>query len=257
MDLLKKVNRESGKSVVMVTHNMDLVKMTKKIIYIRDGAIENVEELGRLKWFLLILLLSILLLTVRDVSGQPVLVTTYNWGTLGHPLKARPGYEGVPLTVEAVEMPGYSIDYAQLDLYGTPIASSNGDPIAYAAPEPLETSLAVSNATATPGVSIPTITAGPSPVVLTFYLEISAGAKPGTYYGSLIIYYSNGGSQGTGYSQIKLTVYPQETVEIADVYWGNASHQVYPSPGYGLVPLTFYLEDPSDEPLLNVNVTAY
>jgi len=44
MELLKKVNAEMGKSIVMVTHNMELAKMTARIIHIRDGLIEKVEE---------------------------------------------------------------------------------------------------------------------------------------------------------------------------------------------------------------------
>jgi len=44
MELLKKVNTEMGKSIVMVTHNMELAKMTARIIHIRDGLIEKVEE---------------------------------------------------------------------------------------------------------------------------------------------------------------------------------------------------------------------
>jgi len=43
MELLKKVNAEMGKSIVMVTHNMELAKMTARIIHIRDGLIEKVE----------------------------------------------------------------------------------------------------------------------------------------------------------------------------------------------------------------------
>ncbi|MDP7975981.1 MAG: ABC transporter ATP-binding protein [Thermoprotei archaeon] len=47
MDLLKAVNREAGRSIVMVTHNMELAKMTHRIIHIRDGLIESDERLGR------------------------------------------------------------------------------------------------------------------------------------------------------------------------------------------------------------------
>jgi len=47
MRLLRRVNRESGKSIVMVTHNMELAKMTDRIVHIRDGLIEKVEEVAR------------------------------------------------------------------------------------------------------------------------------------------------------------------------------------------------------------------
>ena len=46
MRVLMEINREMGKTIVMVTHNMELAKMTRRIIHIRDGSIERVEEVN-------------------------------------------------------------------------------------------------------------------------------------------------------------------------------------------------------------------
>ncbi|BBE42851.1 ABC transporter ATP-binding protein [Conexivisphaera calida] len=43
MRALMDVNRRTGKTVIMVTHNMELAAMTDKIYRIRDGRIEGVE----------------------------------------------------------------------------------------------------------------------------------------------------------------------------------------------------------------------
>jgi len=45
MRALLNVNREAGKTVIIVTHNMELAAMTDKIFRIRDGRIEGVEVL--------------------------------------------------------------------------------------------------------------------------------------------------------------------------------------------------------------------
>ncbi|RLE54344.1 MAG: ABC transporter ATP-binding protein [Candidatus Methanomethylicota archaeon] len=41
--LLKKLNEELKTTVIMVTHNMDVAKLTNRIFYIRDGVIEREE----------------------------------------------------------------------------------------------------------------------------------------------------------------------------------------------------------------------
>jgi putative ABC transport system ATP-binding protein len=43
MDFLGKLNKE-GKTIILITHDIELVKYSKKIIYIRDGMIEKEEK---------------------------------------------------------------------------------------------------------------------------------------------------------------------------------------------------------------------
>lgn len=37
--LLRRLNKEAGKTIIMVTHNLELAEMTDRIIYLRDGRI--------------------------------------------------------------------------------------------------------------------------------------------------------------------------------------------------------------------------
>ena len=46
MDALIKINKEAGKTVIMVTHNLELANMTRKIIRIRDGMVEKIENVA-------------------------------------------------------------------------------------------------------------------------------------------------------------------------------------------------------------------
>jgi putative ABC transport system ATP-binding protein len=45
VDLLKELNQSTGKTFILITHNPDVYKKTKRIIYVRDGTIER-EEIG-------------------------------------------------------------------------------------------------------------------------------------------------------------------------------------------------------------------
>jgi putative ABC transport system ATP-binding protein len=50
MDILKEINDE-GKTVILVTHEHDIAAMTKKIIRLKDGVIEEVIKNGELQMF--------------------------------------------------------------------------------------------------------------------------------------------------------------------------------------------------------------
>ena len=50
MDILKEINDE-GKTVIIVTHEHDIAAMTKKIIRLKDGVIEEVIKNGELQMF--------------------------------------------------------------------------------------------------------------------------------------------------------------------------------------------------------------
>jgi len=42
MDFLDKINKKNGKTVVMVTHDLHLVKHADRVIYLKDGRVERV-----------------------------------------------------------------------------------------------------------------------------------------------------------------------------------------------------------------------
>jgi putative ABC transport system ATP-binding protein len=42
-ELLQRVNRERGKTIVLVTHNMEIARYAKRILYLRDGSIVKEE----------------------------------------------------------------------------------------------------------------------------------------------------------------------------------------------------------------------
>lgn len=48
MDFLGKMN-DKGKTVILITHDIELVKYAKKIVHIKDGKIEKIEINGRKK----------------------------------------------------------------------------------------------------------------------------------------------------------------------------------------------------------------
>jgi len=50
MDILKEIN-DQGKTVIIVTHEHDIAAMTKKIIRLKDGVIEEVIKNGELQLF--------------------------------------------------------------------------------------------------------------------------------------------------------------------------------------------------------------
>jgi len=46
VNLLRELNRTTKKTFLMITHNMDVARATRRVIYIRDGMIEREEWLG-------------------------------------------------------------------------------------------------------------------------------------------------------------------------------------------------------------------
>lgn len=53
MDFLGELNRDDGKTIILVTHDLELVKYAKRVVYIRDGMVEkdvtNIHMFSRLK----------------------------------------------------------------------------------------------------------------------------------------------------------------------------------------------------------------
>jgi len=43
MDFLNELHTKEGKTIIVVTHDLDLVKYVEKVVYIKDGEIEKVE----------------------------------------------------------------------------------------------------------------------------------------------------------------------------------------------------------------------
>jgi putative ABC transport system ATP-binding protein len=46
MDYMKQLNKEFGKTVVIITHNPEVARKTKRLVAIRDGRIEREEVLN-------------------------------------------------------------------------------------------------------------------------------------------------------------------------------------------------------------------
>ena len=44
INLMKKINREKGKTFIVVTHNLEVAKKADRIIHLRDGRIEREER---------------------------------------------------------------------------------------------------------------------------------------------------------------------------------------------------------------------
>ena len=42
MDFLRKINKEEKKTIIMVTHDLNLAKYAEKMVYIRDGKVEKI-----------------------------------------------------------------------------------------------------------------------------------------------------------------------------------------------------------------------
>jgi putative ABC transport system ATP-binding protein len=44
MDFLRKMHENDGKTIIMVTHDLHLVKFANRVVHLKDGEIERVEK---------------------------------------------------------------------------------------------------------------------------------------------------------------------------------------------------------------------
>ena len=44
LDFLSKLHEKEGKTIIIVTHDLDIVKHATRVVYIRDGEIEKIEK---------------------------------------------------------------------------------------------------------------------------------------------------------------------------------------------------------------------
>ncbi len=47
MDFLRKIHENDGKTIIMVTHDLHLVKFANRVVHLKDGEIERIEKNGR------------------------------------------------------------------------------------------------------------------------------------------------------------------------------------------------------------------
>jgi putative ABC transport system ATP-binding protein len=47
LDFLNDLNKNEGRTIIIVTHDLDIVKYATRVVYIRDGKVERIE--GRIK----------------------------------------------------------------------------------------------------------------------------------------------------------------------------------------------------------------
>ena len=41
MNYLERINKEEGKTIILITHDLDLLNYSKRTVYIKDGKIEK------------------------------------------------------------------------------------------------------------------------------------------------------------------------------------------------------------------------
>ncbi|TFH04335.1 MAG: ABC transporter ATP-binding protein, partial [Methanosarcina sp.] len=47
LEFLAKLHEKEGKTIIIVTHDLDLVKHATRVVYLRDGKVEKIEQLNR------------------------------------------------------------------------------------------------------------------------------------------------------------------------------------------------------------------
>ena len=47
MEILEELHLKEGKTIILVTHDIHLVKHAERVIYLKDGMIEKIKRNGR------------------------------------------------------------------------------------------------------------------------------------------------------------------------------------------------------------------
>ena len=47
LDFLSKLHEKEGKTIIIVTHDLDIVKHATRVVYLRDGEIEKIEHVNQ------------------------------------------------------------------------------------------------------------------------------------------------------------------------------------------------------------------